>query len=194
MTERNRAARRFALGIGALVLTSIPARRSQPPQVEADVFEAINRLPDALFVPIWPVMQFGALAAIPLGSGIAAAIGQRRLSRRVLTTGTTTWVLAKVIKRHVGRGRPAGLLPRVQVRGKAATGHGFLSGHAGIATALAASALPTYPNRRPTLTALAATVGVARIYVGAHLPLDVVGGVALGLTVDAAATYLSGTR
>ena len=34
--------------------------------------------------------------------------------------------------------------------------------------------------------AFRAVIGLARIYVGAHLPLDVVGGAALGLAIDAA--------
>jgi membrane-associated phospholipid phosphatase len=33
---------------------------------------------------------------------------------------------------------------------------------------------------------LASVVGLSRIYVGAHLPLDVAGGAALGLLVDGA--------
>jgi undecaprenyl-diphosphatase len=35
------------------------------------------------------------------------------------------------------------------------------------------------------LAAVAATVAFARLYVGAHMPLDVVGGAATGLVVDA---------
>jgi membrane-associated phospholipid phosphatase len=34
-------------------------------------------------------------------------------------------------------------------------------------------------------------VGLTRIYVGAHLPLDVAGGAALGLVIDAALTLAS---
>lgn len=192
MTDRPGPGQRLAVGLTTLVLAAIPARRAVPPKVERDIFEAINQLPDALFVPVWPVMQLGAFAAVPVGSVVAAAIGERTLSRRMLATGTITWLVAKVIKRHIARGRPDGLLPDVQVRGRAATGHGFLSGHAGVATALAAATVPHHPGLRPALAGVAATVGVARIYVGAHLPLDVVGGAALGLSVDAAVTCLLG--
>jgi membrane-associated phospholipid phosphatase len=193
VTERNDTGHRLAIGIGTLALTAIPARRAVPPKLEAKVFVSINQLPDSLFRPIWPVMQFGALAAIPVAAGAAAAAGQPRLSRRVLGTGITTWLIAKVVKRWVGRGRPDGLIPEVRVRGRAATGEGFLSGHAGIAAALATAAMPLYPKLRLPLAGLVATVGVSRVYVGAHLPLDVVGGVALGVTVDAAVNALIGT-
>ena len=193
MTKRNVTGRRLAIGIGTLALTAIPARRAQPPKLEAQIFVSINQLPDSLFRPIWPVMQFGALAAIPVGAGVAAAAGQPKLSRRVLVTGPATWLIAKLVKRWVGRGRPDGLIPEVRIRGRAATGEGFLSGHAGIAAALATAAMRRYPKLRLPLAGLVATVGVSRIYIGAHLPLDVVGGAALGLTVDAAVNALIGT-
>jgi membrane-associated phospholipid phosphatase len=40
---------------------------------------------------------------------------------------------------------------------------------------------------RPVAWSTAATVGAARVYVGAHLPLDVVGGAALGVAAGSAA-------
>jgi undecaprenyl-diphosphatase len=87
----------------------------------------------------------------------------------------------------VRRPRPAALLPGTRGRGRDAAGLGYLSGHAGVAVALGAAALP---HLRPaarilTLTAIP-TVGLTRVYVGAHLPLDIAGGAALGLAIDAA--------
>jgi len=55
-----------------------------------------------------------------------------------------------------------------------------------IALALAVAAWPELPvSARFTSLVLVPTVGLSRIYVGAHLPLDVVGGFALGFTVEA---------
>ena len=56
-----------------------------------------------------------------------------------------------------------------------------------MAAALGAAALPRLgpAGRALVLTAMPA-VGLTRVYVGAHLPLDIAGGAALGLAVDAA--------
>ena len=49
---------------------------------------------------------------------------------------------------------------------------------------------PPYPGgpaaRALTLTAAIPLVGLTRLYVGAHLPLDIAGGAALGLAANAA--------
>lgn len=85
------------------------------------------------------------------------------------------------------RPRPAALLPGTRCRGSQATGLGYLSGHAGVAAALGAAALPHLGRTGRVLTlAGVPVVGLTRIYTGAHLPLDIAGGAALGLAVDAA--------
>ena len=79
------------------------------------------------------------------------------------------------------------LLTGVRTRGREASGLGYLSGHAAVATALTAAAYPHLGTRgRRVILALAAIVGLSRIYVGAHLTLDVAGGAAMGLLVDGA--------
>ena len=85
------------------------------------------------------------------------------------------------MKEFIALGRPAALLEDVQVLGKPAGGLGYLSGHSAVSVALAAVATPYLPPRlRWVAWALAAAVSVARVYVGAHLPYDVIGGAALG--------------
>jgi undecaprenyl-diphosphatase len=177
---------RSVLGLATLVVTTAMLNRRSVGAGEARVFRAVNRLPDRLFVPVWSVMQLGALGAAPAAAAVARATGRRRLATRLLLSGTVTWALSKVVKRAVGRPRPGALVPETRVRGREATGLGYLSGHAGVALALAVAAWPELPDpARLTSIVLVPTVGLARMYVGAHLPLDVAGGFALGVVVDA---------
>jgi undecaprenyl-diphosphatase len=51
-----------------------------------------------------------------------------------------------------------------------------------VAFALAAVLAPSLPRRwRPVAFGLATVVAAARVYAGAHLPLDTIGGAGLGL-------------
>ena len=147
-----------------------------------------------LYPPAWAVMQLGTLGAAPAAAGAAWLAGDRELAGRLLAGGTGAWALSKVVKRLVQRPRPAALLPGTRRRGREAAGLGYLSGHAGVAVALGAAALPRLaPAGRALTLATVPVVGLTRIYVGAHLPLDVAGGAALGVVVDAALT-LAGRR
>jgi undecaprenyl-diphosphatase len=177
---------RAIAGSAALVLTAVMLNRRAVGRREARVFRAINELPDCLFPAIWLVMQLGTLGAAPVAAALARASGNRRLATRLLLGGTLTWGLSKAVKRAVRRPRPGSLIPETRVRGREPTGLGYLSGHSGVALALAVAAWSHLPRSARLATAsLVPTVGLARIYVGAHLPLDVAGGFALGLTIDA---------
>jgi undecaprenyl-diphosphatase len=148
---------------------------------EEHVAGRVNQLPDALHGPLWVVMQSGALAAPPVAAAVALATGRRQAAGRLAVSGLSAYYVAKAVKRWIGRGRPVDFLPATIVRGQPATGNGFVSGHAAVSTALALEAWRTLdgPARAVPLT-VAPVVGLARIYVGAHLPLDVLGGAALG--------------
>ena len=177
---------RLGAGAAALLLTAIAAHRDHVGRCEAAAFRTINGLPGSLYPPAWAVMQLGTLGAAPAAAGVAWLAGDRELAGRLLAGGTGTWALSKVFKRMVRRPRPAALIPATRVRGREAAGLGYLSGHAGVAVALGAAAFPSLgkAGRAVTLSA-APLVGLTRIYVGAHLPLDVAGGAALGFIVEA---------
>jgi undecaprenyl-diphosphatase len=137
-------------------------------------------------------MQLGALGASPAAAGAALLAGDRELAGRLLAGGTSAWALSKVVKRLVRRPRPAGLLAGTRCRGREPTGLGYLSGHAGVAVALGAAAFPRLGRGGRALTLAAVpVVGLTRIYVGAHLPLDVAGGAALGVVIDATLSLVS---
>ena len=99
-----------------------------------------------------------------------------------IVAGITAWWLAQVVKAAVDRGRPYSFITDVVQRPRAPDdGLGFLSGHATMAFALAAVLSP-YLTRRLRVVAygLAGAVAFARVHLGAHFPLDVVAGAALG--------------
>lgn len=183
---------RLCAGAVVLLFTAVAARGNRVSACEERTFRAINGLPDALYPPGWVVMQLGTLGAAPATAGAAWLAGDRKLAGRLLAGGSITWLLAKGVKRAVGRDRPASLLPGTRGRGGGAAGLGYLSGHAGVAFALGAAALPRLngPGRLLVLGATP-TVALTRVYVGAHLPLDIVGGAALGLAVEAGLAMLT---
>ena len=182
---------RLAAGTAGLLVTAIAARRNRVGPGEAAAFRTVNNLPGWLYPPAWVVMQLGTIGAAPAATGAAWLAGERELAVRLLAGGTSAWVLSKAVKRVVQRPRPAGLLPGTRRRGREAAGLGYLSGHAGVAMALGTAVIPRLgPGGRILTRALVPAVGLTRIYVGAHLPLDVAGGAALGLAIDAALTLV----
>ncbi len=174
----------FVLGAVVLVLASLPVDKHTVSAAERVVFRIINDHAVLPFVVVWPFMQLGNIVAVPVTAAVVALFRKWRLAGGILLGGVATYLLAKVVKTIVPRGRPAELLPDVHVRGAAAAGRGYISGHAAVVTLIAALAWP-YLGRRVRIAVIVVVVAVclARVYVSAHLPLDVVGGSALGLAV-----------
>jgi membrane-associated phospholipid phosphatase len=155
----------------------------------------VNDLPGAAFPAVWLPMQYGTFGTVPVSAVLALARNRPRLALAIGVGGTTAWVSAKVLKRLVGRGRPANILGDVLLRGVEEGDLGFPSGHAAVSAALTVVVLPSVTGGwRWSLAALSGFVPLARMYVGAHLPLDVVGGSALGLAIGSAVNLLIPTR
>src|SRR3954470_14691319 len=151
---------------GLLVLgtSAVAAATGGPYRWELAAFRPVNDLPDAIHPPVWAVMQLGALGAGPVLGAVAWRAGRTDVARRMVADAAVTWALAKVVKRMVQRGRPVPLVPGTRVRGKEATGFGYLSGHAVVATSLMVAAASALPRRRCVFAGAAASVGLARMY------------------------------
>jgi glycosyltransferase 2 family protein len=184
---------RLATGLAILAGATAMVHRDRVGMLEANLFRLVNDLPGFLFPLLWAVMQAGNLLAVPVLAALAAATRRFRLALDLAVAGTSAWMLAKLVKLVVARGRPPSLLDHVIVHGPEPTGQGYVSGHAAVAVAMATVASPYMGRRARRLVWVAALlVCVARMYVGAHLPLDVVGGAALGWAVGALVQVLLG--
>jgi len=172
-----------SVGVSALI-TAVAASvaRKGVPKWDANLFGRINDLSDGLLALAWAPMQAGALGA-PLSVAAALAAGHRRtLAARVAANGVSAWLAAKAVKAIVDRPRPGQIIDSTRLRtGSADRGLGFPSGHAAVSIALARDLTLDSPTAvRICAYGLAFLAGTSRIYVGAHYPLDVVGGWALG--------------
>jgi membrane-associated phospholipid phosphatase len=163
---------------------------------ERAIFEAINSWPDVVYIVIWPLMQYGVFLTIPILVVVAVIIRRYRLAVAMALAGFGVYFLAKVAKEAVQRGRPDALLDAVEERESFAAGSlGYPSGHIAVAAALTMVVTPYLHGRWKLVPAvLVVVVAIGRTYVGAHLPLDLVAGAALGATAGAFANLIVGTR
>jgi glycosyltransferase 2 family protein len=127
----------------AVLLVSIKLlNRNHIDELEIDAFRLVNDLPGVLYRPVWVVMQLGNVLVVPVVVGVAAFTRRIRLAVNLAVAGFGCYFLAILVKSLVHRGRPSQYLPHVNFHGPAATGLGYVSGHAAVAGALALVASP----------------------------------------------------
>jgi undecaprenyl-diphosphatase len=179
---------RVVLGFLILLATMPAIHQDRLGVREANLFRLLNdlALPSWTRWPVWGVMQLGVIGAVPLVAGLALVTRRIRLAAYAALAGGTIYLVAKLVKVFVQRGRPQTLLEGVYIFDIPDRGLGYVSGHSAVAVSLATVASPFLGRRaRRVAWTLAGLVCVARIYVGSHLPLDVVGGAALGWAAGA---------
>jgi undecaprenyl-diphosphatase len=174
----------IVIGVSVTVASASMAVRGVSAEEEAG-FRAVNGLTDAVSWPVRVAMQFGTYVTTPILAFVLWVGGRRSAAVAVFVAGTGAWLAAKVVKVIARRGRPAHALESgVRVRGRTPAGRGFPSGHAAVSAALAMIlSFEVGGWAGGVAVLLAAITSFGRMYVGAHLPLDIVGGVGIGLTV-----------
>jgi undecaprenyl-diphosphatase len=179
----------MVVAIGVLVI----GRAEHVYPLEIRIFHAVNDLPEWPGVILNPVMDLGIIVAVPVAALLCLAFRRVFMAIVVAVSGGTAYGLAILAKHAIGRGRPGVVLSHVRIRGVSATGLGFPSGHAAVSTAITVACLGYMVWRgKWILLIIPVLVGIARVYVGAHLPLDVVGGAAIGVAVASAMHLATG--
>jgi undecaprenyl-diphosphatase len=185
----------IAIGAAIVLFTfcAIVASSGEVSTSEQAVFRAINGLPEWLSPPSQAIQLIGVLGVGPLVALVALIARRPRLAVAALMVTALKLAAERIVWEVLGihRARPGVTEPDVTVRGNTpASGLSFVSGHMILVTGLAWVITPYLRGRWRILPWLVVClVAFARMYLGAHNPLDVVGGFALG-TVIGAGTYL----
>ena len=104
--------------------------------------------------------------------------------------------IAQVLKRLASQARPLAVMPGLDTHGypQDPAGNAYPSAHTALVVALACALWPWLrPSQRVVAVVLMVLIPLNRVYIGAHWPMDLVGGAAVGLLV-ASITWLIAVR
>jgi membrane protein DedA with SNARE-associated domain/membrane-associated phospholipid phosphatase len=162
-----------------------------PTPMDSDLLDLADRLRTSMLVDVAKVVtSLGALPtviALVVATSVLLVVRKRYAEALVLVVGLAlVWLAVHVTKDALGRERPPGSLVGT-------SGAAYPSGHAAYATAWIAVAVALTRTRRLAASgalvfvalAIAAVVGISRVYLRAHWPSDVSGGWGLGAGIFA---------
>jgi undecaprenyl-diphosphatase len=174
----------FALALVVFAWAAYVAHHHTMTGWEVQFFRHINNWPDSRQHIFVLISLLGGSVWTPVGAVIVTFVMKMyRLCWRLAFSVIGAYGFALIAKHVIDRARPQELLQQVHVRATE-TGMGFPSGHATIATVVSLTILPYLPRKLrwvPLLWIVA--VMLSRLYLGVHAPLDVVGGLCVGIMV-----------
>jgi membrane-associated phospholipid phosphatase len=155
------------------------------------LFLRLNAASAALPAPVWSFLTLLGDTSILLAILSPLLLWRPQALMACVAAVPAGGLASVLLKRLFEQPRPAGVLDaaQFQIIGPILSHHSFPSGHSitafAVAAALLAAPAPGGGARRPAwavagVLAMAAAVGFSRVAVGAHWPLDVVGGALTG--------------
>jgi undecaprenyl-diphosphatase len=162
---------------------------ASPPQPIAAVFAIVNP-----FLRPVPLILLG----VALLGWVLLRAGYTSRRWEVLRATTIALVLAElmaqVMKYLASQSRPLAVIPALDTHGypRQPFGNAYPSAHTAVVVAVVSALWPwlSWPQRAVGLT-IAVLVALNRLYIGAHWPIDVIGGAAIGLLADAIAWLIA---
>jgi membrane-associated phospholipid phosphatase/predicted MFS family arabinose efflux permease len=185
---RPRATVRWALGLVAAVpVLGVLAAQTEAHRADEWLYSSINGFgpgPELLWTTLDPhTRNYGILIVLALGA--AAVTNLRRVPEtfgRIFGSALLAWILLEAVYSVYDRPRPEEVIADASLNGHSwAHLNSFPSGHMAITAALAVSVAFAFPRLRHALWAYVVVIALTRVFFGAHFPLDVVAGTALGI-------------
>jgi membrane-associated phospholipid phosphatase len=171
-------------GLVLMLLAWMVADSNALSGLELSVFRYLNNLPIA-FAYIFVALSFlGTYFAVFLAVTILIILRRYHFAWQVFIVGSLAWMSATLLKMLQIRDRPYRLLSNVHVYEHKDFTSGFPSAHAALAAAIGLTLFVKSPILIRWLLILAIIlVGISRIVLGVHAPLDVIGGFGIGVII-----------
>lgn len=171
----------LAAAISLFTVSAVMVHDRDMTSLEITVFNGLYGLP-GVFTPFFSVVtHFGNIYML-LGIALLALMKRYyHMVVRLLFTGSLAYLVSGVMKDLVGRGRPAEFITDLVYKDTVVRGSGFPSGHTALATALFLTLSLYLPAKYKWIAPVGIVlVGLSRVQLGVHGPMDVVGGFAIG--------------
>lgn len=171
----------LALAVLLFVVAVVFSRGNDMTEWEVSIFLAIYNLSDTLWTPFFFITQTGSIHMLGILLLVFLIKKKYHLVLRLLLTATLAYQLSGFAKDIWGRLRPNEILPGIYNLDYVVRGPGFPSGHTALATAMALVVGFYLPRKYQWIIPIwIIGVGLSRIFLGIHAPLDIVGGFAIG--------------
>jgi membrane-associated phospholipid phosphatase len=174
----------FGIGLMLFLVSWYIVAGGQTFSSETSIFRAFNDLPYAIRLPFAVISYLGTIYALLIICATLSFLKKYYWTLQIFLAGSIAWVVANAIKMAEIRERPYDLLSNVHLMESKDMVAGFPSAHAALITAVALALFTKEDRHIYWLLVLAVVlVGISRLVVGVHFPLDIVGGMGIGLMV-----------
>ena len=166
---------------GLFALSAFLSSSVELTNFEISIFRFFHNLPEFLHPFFFFITQLGSI--FMLGAVVVLYLYKKHyhIVIRLLMSGTLAYLLTGFAKDIWGRARPNDILLDVTSLDYIVRGPGFPSGHMALATAMSFTVAYYLPkNLRIIVPIWVIGVGMSRMYLGIHFPLDIIGGFAIG--------------